>query len=153
MLYTFHSCPKLTTIRGYERLFSKLRKRVWNVRAVTSSVWRSWSEPMAAACDESDLCCWFCTRFLWIWAVWIGISTARLDKPRRTPGVSAKWTSKSKPDYKILENRNIFVLIQLMKLCPYQDLHASWSFWPYKCLYNFAKNIQKQCLKPWRVSW
>ena len=45
--------------------------------------------------------CWFCTCFLWIWAVWIGISTARLVEPRRTLGVSEKWTSKSKPDYEI----------------------------------------------------
>ena len=46
--------------------------------------------------------------------------------------------------------RNISVLTQLMKLYQYQDLHASWSFWPYKCLCNFA-SIQRECLKPW--SW
>ena len=59
--------------------------------------------------------------------IFIGISTAPLDEPWwKTLGVSVSMKIKIQTGAtKIYKN----VLIQLLRLCPYQDLHASWSFW------------------------
>ena len=127
-------------VAGYGRL-----SKLWNAWAVTSLV-RSFLDGSCIRLETFNLkficvlmnliCvyCWCCTRFLML-----SLNLSCLD-----------WASE-KMNIKIQTGlRTISVLIQLMKLCQYQDLHASWSFWPYKCLYNFA-SIQRECLKPW--SW
>ena len=130
---SFHSCPK--TWEALPKIAEASLECPWS-RAQCGEViqnrWQLHVDVWKPSIWTSFVFWWiwflfiyfyFCTRFLSVWA-WIGISTARLEPWALTdPWSLRKWTSKSKPDEENKNSWNLFVLIQLTKLC-HQDLHA-----------------------------